>query len=128
MIVGVGIDLCEVSRMHRALFRHEGRLAARLFTPEERAYCDRRANPAEHYAARFAAKEALLKALSVPSGLSWHEIQIQSDEGSAPRLFLRGQAQLAAARLKITRLHLSLTHSGDNAAAVVIAEAQGETP
>ena len=67
MIVGVGIDLCQVSRIRAALSRHEGRFATRVFTDGERAYCDERADPAQHYAARFAAKEALLKALTNPS-------------------------------------------------------------
>jgi holo-[acyl-carrier protein] synthase len=123
MIVGVGIDLCQVSRMRSALSRHAGRFAARIFTADERAYCEDRADPAQHYAARFAAKEALLKALAVPSGLSWHEIEVQSQPGGAPRLFLRGEAARAAAARSVLRLHLSLTHSGDSAAAVVIAEA-----
>lgn len=123
MIVGVGIDLCQVSRMRSALSRHEGRFAARVFTEDERAYCEERADPAQHYAARFAAKEALLKALAVPPGLSWHEIEVQSQSGGAPRLLLRGEAARAAAGKSIARLHLSLTHSGDHAAAVVIAEA-----
>ena len=65
MIVGVGLDLCLISRMARALSRSEGRFAARVFTAEERQYCDERAAPAQHYAARFAAKEAILKALKI---------------------------------------------------------------
>ncbi len=128
MIVGVGIDLCQVSRMRLALSRHDGRFAARLFTSAERAYCEERADPAQHYAARFAAKEALLKALSVPPGLSWHEIEVQPDSKGKPQLRLRGQAAAAAAQLLVARLHLSLTHSGDSAAAVVIAEAAGQAP
>jgi holo-[acyl-carrier protein] synthase len=123
MIVGVGIDLCQVSRMRSALSRHAGRFAARVFTEDERAYCEERADPPQHYAARFAAKEALLKALSVPKGLSWHEIEVQSRPGEGPRLVLRGEAARAAAQQSVLRLHLSLTHCGDNAAAVVIAEA-----
>lgn len=123
MIVGVGIDLCLVSRMRSALSRHEGRLSARLFTDAERRYCEERADSAQHYAARFAAKEALLKALAVPPGLSWHEIEVRTGHGGAPQLYLSGQAAQAAAELKVARLHLSLTHSGDSAAAVVIAEA-----
>lgn len=123
MILGVGIDLCQVSRMRSALSRHDGRFAARVFTNAERAYCDGRADPAQHYAARFAAKEALLKALSVPPGLSWHEIEVQPTGSGSPSLVLRGQAARAAAERNVARLHLSLTHSGDSAAAVVIAEA-----
>lgn len=123
MIVGLGIDLCQVSRIERALLRHPGRFAARLYTAAERGYCEARAYPAQHYAARFAAKEALLKALKVPPGLSWHEIEVRQDEDGAPRLWLSGRAKDAADRLGVARLHLSLTHSGDSAAAFVIAEA-----
>lgn len=134
MIVGVGIDLCPVSRMRSALSRHEGRFAARVFTDAERAYCDARADPALHYAARFAAKEALLKALSVPPGLSWHEIEVRSASGGAPQLALHGRAaaaaesSAAAVGSAAVRLHLSLTHSADAAAAVVIAEAAEPNP
>jgi holo-[acyl-carrier protein] synthase len=121
-IIGVGIDLCPVGRMERALSRNGGRFEERVFTLAEREYCKGRGLPAEHYAARFAAKEALLKALGVPAGLSWHELEIES-VGGAPRLVLRGEAQRAAERLGVGRLHLSLTHAGDMAAAVVVAEA-----
>lgn len=129
MIVGVGIDLCPVSRMRAALSRHAGRFAIRIFTEAERLYCEGRAEPALHYAARFAAKEALLKALRVPPGLSWHELEVRSDARGAPAMALHGRAAEAAAAaaasvgLAAVRLHLSLTHSADAAAAVVIAEA-----
>lgn len=122
MIIGVGIDLCPVSRMGRALERHGGRFEARVFTAEERAACRGRGQPAQHFAARFAAKEALLKALGVPPGLSWHELEVVSAASGAPMLRLSGEAQAAAGRLGVTDLHLSLSHAGDMAAAVVIAE------
>jgi holo-[acyl-carrier protein] synthase len=122
MIIGVGIDLCPISRMGRAISRHGGRLEARVFTEGERAYCRARGQPEQHFAARFAAKEALLKALGVPAGLSWHELEVVCDESGAPSLRLSGEAALAARRLGADRLHLSLTHGGDMAAAIVIAE------
>lgn len=125
MIVGVGIDLCSVERMRRALERHEGRFEAKVFTQAERAYCRARAQPALHFAARFAAKEALLKALGVPPGLSWHELAIDSGPGGAPSFSLGGEAAAAAARLGATRLHLSMTHTDETAAAVVVAERAG---
>lgn len=126
MIIGVGIDLCPISRMERALSRHAPRFAERVFTPAERAYCEGRARPGEHFAARFAAKEAFLKALGVPSGLSWHELEVVTGTGGAPRLRLSGEAARAAQRLGAGRVHLSLTHGGDTAAAVVVAE--GDAP
>lgn len=122
MIVGIGVDLTPVSRMAQALARHPDKLEARLFTDGERQYCRARANAAQHFAARFAAKEALLKALSVPAGLSWHELEVVSGAGGAPTLVLRGEAQRAADRLGVRRVHLSLTHADDQACAFVVAE------
>jgi holo-[acyl-carrier protein] synthase len=122
MIVGVGVDLTPVSRIARALERYPGRLEARLFTDGERAYCRSKARAEQHFAARFAAKEALLKALSVPVGLSWHELEVVSDGNGAPRLVLHGRAAATAARVGARRLHLSLTHADDAAVAFVVAE------
>ena len=102
--------------------RHQGRLEARLFTDGERAYCRARAEPMQHFAARFAAKEATLKALRVPAGLSWHELEVVTDDHGAPRLELHGRRR---PRRRIGRgrtLHLSLTHAGDQAIAFVVAE------
>ncbi len=122
MIVGVGVDLTPVGRMEQAIARHPDRLPQKLFTERERAYCRARAHAAQHFAARFAAKEAVLKALRVPAGLSWHELEVVVDESGAPRLELTGQAARAAAAAGVRRLHLSLTHAGDQALAFVIAE------
>ncbi len=122
MIRGIGVDLTPVARFQAVLARHPERLEARLFTERERAYCRRRAHAVEHLAARFAAKEAALKALGVPSGLSWHELEVVSLDGSAPRLELHGQASRAAALLGVVRVHLTLTHAGGQALAMVVAE------
>jgi holo-[acyl-carrier protein] synthase len=122
MIVGVGVDLEGVSRMAKALEKHEGRLEQRLFTDRERAYCRDKANSAQHFAARFAAKEALLKALRVPEGLSWHELEVVVDDDGAPRFELTGVAAQAAAKLGVKRLHVSLSHAQDQAIALVVAE------
>jgi holo-[acyl-carrier protein] synthase len=122
MIVGVGVDLTPVDRLARALERHPGRFEARVFTEGERAYCRARARAAEHFAARFAAKEAALKALGVPPGLSWHELEVVNADDGAPSLVLHGAAALAAAERGARRLHLSLTHAGGQAVALVIAE------
>ena len=121
MILGIGVDLAPIDRMARAMDRHPGRLEARLFTDRERAYCRQMAEPMQHFAARFAAKEAILKALCVPKGLSWHELEVVSD-GGAPRISLTGQAARAAAAAGVHRMHLSLTHAGGQAMAFVIAE------
>jgi holo-[acyl-carrier protein] synthase len=122
MIVGVGIDLTPVERMEQLLSRWGERIEGKLFTDGERAYCHARARAAEHFAARFAAKEAALKALGVPSGLSWHELEVVARPGGAPELRLAGVAAEAAARMGVTRMQLSLSHAGGQAAAVVVAE------
>ncbi len=122
MILGVGVDLTPVSRMDKAFAAHPERLEARLFTDGERAYCRARANAGQHFAARFAAKEALLKALGVPEGLRWHELEVVNDAGGAPGFRLSGHAAAAAARAGVRKLHLSITHADDAALAFVVAE------
>jgi holo-[acyl-carrier protein] synthase len=121
MIRGVGVDLCPVSRVARILERHPGRFEERVFTPAERAYCGPRAVPAQHFAARFAAKEAALKALGAPAGVGWHDLEVVAD-GGAPRLALHGPAAAAATAQGVRRAHLSLSHAGDMAVAVVVLE------
>jgi len=108
--------------MAAAMARHPGRLEQRLFTDGERAFCHARVNAAQHFAARFAAKEAVLKALRVPPGLSWHELEVVSEPAGAPVIKLSGEAARAAERAGVRRMHLSLTHAGDSAIAFVIAE------
>ena len=122
MIVGVGLDLTEIPRIERMLERWGDRFRHKLFTAAERAYADERAFPASHYAARFAAKEATLKALAVPAGLRWHEIEVVKESGRPPRLVLRGAALAAARSLGVATVHLTLTHAADMAGAVAIAE------
>jgi len=122
MIVGVGVDVEGIERMAQALAKHEGRLEQRLFTDRERAYCRGKALSAQHFAARFAAKEALLKALRVPEGLKWHELEVLTDEDGAPRFELSGAARTAATQLGVKKLHLSLSHAQDQAVAFVVAE------
>lgn len=113
---GVGIDLLEISRMERALQRHP-RLEARLFTPAERDYAAARGRPARHLAARFAAKEAVVKALGLSGGFGLADIEVVA--GEPPTVCLAGRAAAAAAG---RRVEVSLTHSRDFAAAVAIVE------
>lgn len=122
VILGVGVDLTPISRMVRALEAQPERLEARLFTDAERAYCRARANFGQHFAARFAAKEALLKALGVPEGLRWHELEVVNEAGGAPAFRLTGNAAAAATRAGVKKLHLSITHADDSAMAFVVAE------
>jgi len=122
MILGIGVDLTPVSRMQKAFDAHPERLEARLFTDAERAYCRGRAQAAQHFAARFAAKEALLKALHVPANLRWHELEVVNDGSGAPSFRLTGNAAAAAASQGVRALHLSITHADDSAMAFVVAE------
>jgi len=121
VIRGIGVDLVSVPRMAAVLDRQGQRFCAKVFTEGERAYCRSRAEPAQHYAVRFAAKEAALKALGVPAGLSWHELEVVQEAG-APRLKLHGRAAEAARARRSGRLHLSLSHSAETAIAMVVAE------
>jgi holo-[acyl-carrier protein] synthase len=128
VIAGVGTDLVEVARLELAVQRRGARFLARLFTPAERAYCDGLARPYESYAARFAAKEAFLKALGTGAreGLRWQEMEVARDAVGRPELVLRGRAHDAAARQDVSRVFLSLSHTRDHAAAVVVLEASAD--
>lgn len=116
MAAGVGIDLLEIGRLERALQRHP-RLAERVFSEAERDYAASRARPGRHLAARFAAKEAVLKALGVAGGFGLREVEVLA--GEPPRVRLTGRAARAARGLDVK---ISLTHSRDTAAAVAIAD------
>jgi holo-[acyl-carrier protein] synthase len=115
MIVGVGIDVVDTGRFERALARTP-QLASRLFTEGEQDL------PLQSLAARFAAKEALAKALGAPRGLLWTDAEIVQGPGGRPYLQVRGTVAAAAARLGVTGWHLSLSHDAGIATAMVIAE------
>lgn len=121
MIVGVGVDLVEVKRIRAAVehTRTGERFRARVFTPDEVAYCTRRRNGHESFAARFAAKEATMKALGRAYG--WREIEVVRGDG-APTIRLHGRAQARAVTLGIRRISLSLSHTAETAIAFVTAE------
>jgi holo-[acyl-carrier protein] synthase len=120
MIAGVGIDVVEIARLERALARTQG-LAGRLFTVAERDL------PVRSLAARFAAKEALAKALGGPRGLLWTDAEITAGAAGRPELKVYRTVAEAAARLGVTRWHVSLSHDGGLATAIVVAEAQAES-
>ena len=111
---GVGIDLLEIDRMERALERHP-RLAERVFTEGEREYAARKGRPGRHLAARFAAKEAVVKALGLREGFGFRDIEVVAGEPPTVRLSGRA-AEVADGR----EVDISLTHSRENAAAVAI--------
>ena len=118
MILGVGIDVVDVARFETILDRRP-RLLDRLFTPAERVLA-----PAS-LAARFAAKEAVAKALGAPAGLAWQDCEVISAASGRPWLVLRGTVAAAAAAQGISSWHLSLSHDAGIASAVVVAEGEG---
>ena len=122
--LGIGIDLLEVDRLERALDRRP-RLAERLFSEHERAYAQARPRPARHLAARLCAKEAVAKALGAPGALRWHDAEVTVGDHGRPHLAIRGSVAGRAAQLGITSWHLSLSHDGGIASAVVVAEGSG---
>ena len=126
MILGVGIDLCEVERIRRLLEKDSERFVRRVYRASEAAYCRQKRHPEIHFAARFAAKEAFLKALGRGWRLGWTQLEVVRSESGKPELSLEGKAAEAAALRRVARIHLSLTHTAEIAAAVVILE--GEEP
>ena len=123
MIIGVGIDVVDVARFEQSLTRAPN-LASRLFTEGERGL------PLRSLAARFAAKEALAKALGAPRGLLWTDAEIVSGPDGRPRLQVSGTVAAAADSLGVTGWHISLSHDGDIASTIVIAKnsARGGRP
>lgn len=118
----MGIDIVDLAVFRRRLEAGDG-LAEELFLPAEIAYCSGRARPWESYAARFAAKEAVFKALGrgLSQGLRWKHVEVLRGECGAPGIRLLGEAEAVARELGVDTLQLSLSHSGDNAVALVIA-------
>jgi holo-[acyl-carrier protein] synthase len=124
MIVSIGIDIIEVARIREVLLRTP-RFGERVFTPAERAYCDSRgAVAAQHYAARFAAKEAALKALQTGwrGGIGWQDVEIASRESGAPYLILHGVVKGLFNSSGATAAHLSMSHTTEHAIAQVVLE------
>lgn len=121
--IGLGIDLVEVGRIRDLLTKHGQRFKEKTYTPGEIAYCDGCADPAMHYAARFAAKEAAAKAIGTglwAEGVDWKDFEITREASGKPVLHLHGGAKVHADRQGITRCLVSLTHTRDLAQAQVI--------
>jgi len=124
MIVGIGIDVVEISRIEAAIARFGERFLERVFTPAEIAYCQRAAHPAERFAARFAAKEAALKALGTGKrgGIRWHDVEILPSPSGQPRIEFHAGARERLRALGGQRAHISLSHGRDLAIAHVLIE------
>jgi holo-[acyl-carrier protein] synthase len=124
MIVGTGIDIAEVPRIRQALARFGERFLKRVFTPEEIRYCMGKPNAAERLAARFAAKEAGMKAIGtgLRKGVTWQDVEVVRQPGQRPTVRFSGSAAAFAASLGCRRTHLSLSHTAEQAIAHVILE------
>jgi holo-[acyl-carrier protein] synthase len=124
VIISIGIDIIEVARIREVLLRTP-RFADRVFTAAERQYCDSRGVvAAQHYAARFAAKEAALKALQTGwrGGISWQDVEISARESGAPYLIFKGEVLAVFEKFRATATHLSISHTSEHAIAQVILE------
>ncbi len=124
MILGTGLDLAEVDRIRQAIERHGRRFLERVFTPAEIAYVERKANRLQRYAARFAAKEAGMKAIGTGwrAGVRWQDFEVANLPSGKPTLRLHGQAARVAQGLGMKSISLSLTHTASVGMALVILE------
>jgi holo-[acyl-carrier protein] synthase len=124
VIVGTGVDLAEVHRIREAIERFGDRFIHRIYTDREIAYVERKANRFERYAARFAAKEAGMKALGTGwrRGVQWKDFEVVNLPSGRPTLLLHGEAEKIASESRVRAIHLSLTHTAKDGLAYVIFE------
>ncbi len=124
MIVGTGIDIAEVPRIAASIERFGRRFLERVFTPEEIRYCESKANKAERYAGRFAAKEAAMKAIGTGwnRGVTWQDVEVKRVAGGRPTVAFHGKAAEFFRKLGAVRAQLSITHTDQLAMALVILE------
>ena len=124
MIVGTGIDIAEVQRIAGSIERFGRRFLERVFTADEIRYCESKANKAERYAGRFAAKEAAMKAIGTgwSRGVTWQDVEVKRIPGSRPTIAFHGKGAEFFNKLGAVRAHLSITHTKDSAMAQVILE------
>jgi holo-[acyl-carrier protein] synthase len=124
MIVGSGIDICEVPRIRASIERFGDRFINRIFTPREIAYVQRKANKYERYAARFAAKEAGMKAIGTGwrKGVRWVDFEVVNEPSGKPTLLFHGKAKEFAGNLGVNNVALSLTHTAEQGMAFLVLE------
>ncbi|PYY18779.1 MAG: holo-[acyl-carrier-protein] synthase [Acidobacteria bacterium] len=124
MIIGTGVDICEVGRISESIARFGDRFLRRVFSEAEIRYCQAKRNSAERFAARFAAKEAAMKALGTGAsrGVTWTSIEVAHAPGGRPILRLAGKTSEIAEKLGVKRISLSITHTATTALAIVIFE------
>lgn len=124
MILGTGIDIIEIARIEELILRHGNHFLKKIYTAEEKDYCQPKALAAQHYAARFAAKEAAMKALGTgwQKGIGFLSIEVFREGLGRPSLRFHGNALQASLELGVAHIHLSLSHSREHAIAQVILE------
>lgn len=124
MIVGIGTDILEVARMKRELDQKDAGLIPEVFTPSEINYCRGQRYPERHFAARFAAKEALFKALSTGKlpGMLWQDIEIEKGESGTPTISLRGETEKRAQQMGVKHIFTSLSHTSELGSAYIVLE------
>jgi holo-[acyl-carrier protein] synthase len=128
MIVGIGNDIFDVGQMKRELDKDSAGLKAEIFTGGEISYCESKRYPERHFAARFAAKEALYKALGTGRlpNMSWLDVEIQREVSGLPSIVLYGATKNTALNLGVSRIFVSMSHSGEWASANVVLESTNE--
>ena len=124
MIVGIGIDLVEISRLKRSIERFNERFLKRIYTVRELEYCQQKLIQETHYAVRFAAKEAMVKAvgIGVRNGITWQDIEVVNDDMGKPEIRTYGKCKQIMSILKVNRIHISLSHTENYGIAMVVLE------
>jgi holo-[acyl-carrier protein] synthase len=124
MILGTGVDIVEIDRLRKIIEKQNDRFLLRVFTSEERRFCTMHRDPAPHFAARFAAKEAAFKALGTgwAKGVTWLDVEVQREGQDPPKMTLYGEALKISLSQGMQKIHLSLSHSDQWAIATVILE------
>lgn len=124
MIIGTGVDVVDIARIRGILEKLKDRFVSRVFTSAEQQFCDGHRDAAPHYAVRFAAKEALFKAIGTgwAKGVTWLDVEVLREHQEAPVLILHGEAQRLSQSMGVRKVHISLSHSDQWAVAMVILE------
>jgi holo-[acyl-carrier protein] synthase len=126
MILGIGVDLCEVDRIEAAIGRHGERFVDRIYTPAERAYCESKPNQMERFAGRFAAKEAAMKAIGTGwrRGVAWRDFEVSRAPSGQPIIHFHGEAARIAAAMGVRRALVTITHTKAMAMAQVLLDSE----
>ncbi len=129
-VLGIGTDIVESLRIAQMIERHGEVFITRVYTPHEIDYCSARKAATQHYAGRWAAKEAVLKALGTGwrRGISWRDIEVRNNAAGAPIILIRGGARDVVERAGIRKMHISISHCRSHAIAYAIAEGEDELP